>query len=106
MVQRVRLIQPKSTVDLLDGSNVNDYYGAIKVNGWREIMSDFKTQKEEVIYRLRKLAPTSFNYSSEMNFLYTICDKIILTWNFSLLLGPQGNVAPPLCVTAFEPFKH
>lgn len=106
MVQRVRLVQPKSTVDLLDGSNVNDYYGVIKVNGWREIMSDFKTQKEEVTYRLRKLAPTSFNYSSEMNFLYTICDKIILTWNFSLFLGPQGNVAPPLCVTAFEPFKH
>ena len=61
MVQRVRLVQPKSTVDLLDGSNVNDYHGVIKVNGWREIMSDFKTQKEEVIHRLRKLAPTSFN---------------------------------------------
>jgi hypothetical protein len=106
MVQRVRHVQPKSTVDLLDGSNVNDYHGVIKVNGWREIMSDFKTQKEEVIHRLRKLAPTSFNYSNEMNFLYTICDKIILTWNFSLLLGPQGNLAPPLCVTAFEPFKH
>lgn len=65
-------MNPQQVVDLLDGEHINDYNGVIKVNGWREITSDFKTQREEVRFKLRQLNPTNFKFSSEMNFLYTI----------------------------------
>lgn len=83
---------------------MNDYNGVIKVNGWREIMSDFKSQQEEVSHKLRSLAPTAYSFNTEMNFLFTIVDKVMLTWNLSHLLQRLGDA--PICVTALDPFKH
>ena len=94
------------TMDLLDGQHVNDYNGVIKTNGWREITSDFKTQKEEVSHKLKAIKPKSFKFNTEMQFLYTIVDKVMLTWNLSLLLKQKNHDQVPMCVTALDPFKH
>lgn len=52
-VERVRLVQPVKRLDLISDCQVNDFGGVIKQNAWREITSDFKTQNEEVLHKLR-----------------------------------------------------
>ena len=44
-------------------------------------------------------------FNSNLNFLYTIVSKTMLTWNLKQILDGKTGEAP-LCVTTFDPLKN
>jgi hypothetical protein len=96
-VQRVKLVKPIKSLDLMR-ARVNDFHGVVKSLAWKQITSDYKTQDEEVYASLTKMRITSLNYDREAGHLYTVVDKVLLTWNIRLLVqGLSDNLA--LCIT-------
>ena len=103
-VQRVKLVKPIKTLDLMRAS-VNDFHGVVKSLVWRQITSDYESQDEEVYQALKKKTITHFDYDSDAGHLYTVVGKVMLTWNISFLVqGVSDKMA--LCITQFDPFRR